>query len=422
MDTANRLDLFTTENYHPSSALLRYCVAYGRDGRVQLEAGSRGHFRRDCETSPSPSSRVAAEESTRLLFCSFIYDAHVPSNSLSGFYSPTSRDINVVSLRRLPAGHSCPLHIVSLLKRIRIFKRGGEKGKKKKHRISWNQMKEPGKGRKERLGGPARWMLKTKANTERNSIALWEHFVFYSPFFCFVLFSSSSSSRQLSISITSLLLSFFFLHFFLLFCSILRWSSNNSARAIKAIFDQRLEEEMKIVDKTGCSQFYYVRRKSKLEKARENRNDIVPKWKKKRRELHRRKKKEKKKEPSKPFFLSFFLSRRQRRFRYTQNVRTGMISHTRSPFHILLFQLFTCGIQSKVGMFSSAPFFPFLRSIFLFPPRTQRNGSRCAAALLHDRFHDKLQFSFSFWVLHAHVVYTMWLLRLLAILWRITTA
>lgn len=127
--------------------------------------------------------------------------------------------------------------------------------------------------------------------------------------FFFVLFSSSSSSsRQLSISITSLLLSFFFLHFFLLFCSILRWSSNNSARAIKAIFDQRLEEEMKIVDKTGCSQFYYVRRKSKLKKARENRNDIVPKWKKKkRRELHRRKKKEKKKGAIKAVF-SFFLS------------------------------------------------------------------------------------------------------------------
>ncbi len=99
--TAIRLDLFTTENYHQSSELLRYCVAYteGTDAGVLLEAGSRGHFRRYSKTSPSPRSRGCGRERERerrryytIVVCSFIYDAHVLTLS-PVFYSPLYTEI-----------------------------------------------------------------------------------------------------------------------------------------------------------------------------------------------------------------------------------------------------------------------------------------------------------------------------------------
>lgn len=49
-----------------------------------------------------------------------------------------------------------------------------KKKKKKKNHVKYKmrERKTWKRGVKERLGGPARWMLKTKANTERNSIGL----------------------------------------------------------------------------------------------------------------------------------------------------------------------------------------------------------------------------------------------------------
>jgi hypothetical protein len=50
-----------------------------------------------------------------------------------------------------------------------------KKKKKNENHVKYKMRREKKtwkRGVKERLGGPARWMLKTKANTERNSIGL----------------------------------------------------------------------------------------------------------------------------------------------------------------------------------------------------------------------------------------------------------
>ena len=126
---------------------------------------------------------------------------------------------------------------------------------------------------------------KTKANTEHNSIGLQRdriRFLYSTPFFSssinFFSFLELSAAK-LSISIMSLL----FLLFFLFHFYDGPLTTRHEQLRPFLIKGYRRGREMKIVDKTGCSQFYYVRRKSKLKKAKKNGNDIVPKWKKKNR-------------------------------------------------------------------------------------------------------------------------------------------
>lgn len=135
---------------------------------------------------------------------------------------------------------------------------------------------------------------KTKANTERQFD--WPmrerdriRFLYSTPFFSSSIYFFSFlelSAAKLSISIMSLLFIPFFFFLFHFYDGPL--TTRHEQLRPFLIKGYRRGREMKIVDKTGCSQFYYVRRKSKLKKAKKNGNDIVPKWKKNKKNRKRR--------------------------------------------------------------------------------------------------------------------------------------